>query len=368
MNINTKICHLTSVHNRYDVRIFWKECVSLQKEGFDLCLIVADNLGDEIKEGIKIYDVSKEKDRISRILNTPKKIRKKALEINADIYHFHDPELIPVGLNLIKKGKKVVYDVHEDVPRQLLSKPYLNKLIKPVISKSFEIFENRAAKKFSLIITATDFINERFLKLNKNSVSVKNYPIVNELNNETNYFLKPNKICYIGSISEVRGIKEIVKAMQFIDSEMNLAGNFNTNTLRNEVIKIQAWEKIIEHGFVGREQTAKILEESRVGIVTLYPTINYKDALPVKMFEYMMAGIPFVASNIELWEKIAEENNCGLIANPYKPEDIAEKINFLLQNPEKAKEMGENGKNAVLKKYNWDIEKEILIQSYKKFK
>jgi len=361
-----KICHLTSVHNRYDVRIFWKESVSLKKAGFDVSLIVADGFGDEIKEGVQIFDVSKETKRIKRILNTPKKVKAKAIEVNADVYHFHDPELIPTALKLIKKGKKVIYDVHEDVPRQLLTKPYLKDFIKPVISRIFEIFENRAAKKFTAIVAATDFIKERFLEINKNSYSVKNYPIISELNNEKDYFSKENKICYIGSISEVRGIKEIVSAMKFIDSEMELAGNFNTNTLRGEVIKIDGWQKITEHGFVGREKTAEILAQSRVGLVTLYPTINYKDALPVKMFEYMMAGIPFVASDIELWKTIANENNCGLTANPYKPDDIAEKVNFLLQNSEQANKMGQNGKKAIKEKFNWGIESQILIEVYKK--
>jgi len=361
-----KICHLTSVHSRYDVRIFWKECVSLKKAGFDVSLIVADGLGDEIKKGVHIFDVSKETKRINRILKSPKRVKAKAIEINADVYHFHDPELIPIALKLIKEDKKVIYDVHEDVPRQLLTKPYLKKFIKPFISRIFEIFENRAAKKFSAIVTATDFIKDRFLDINKNSYSVKNYPIISELNNEKDYFSKENRICYIGSISEVRGIKEIVSAMRFIESQMDLAGNFNTNTLRDEVIKIDGWEKVSEHGFVGREKTAEILAQSRVGLVTLYPTINYKDALPVKMFEYMMAGIPFVASNIELWKSIADENNCGLIANPYKPDDIAEKVNFLLQNPEQANEMGQNGKKAIKEKFNWAIESQILIEVYKK--
>jgi glycosyltransferase involved in cell wall biosynthesis len=223
---------------------------------------------------------------------------------------------------------------------------------------------NYSPNLISLIVAATDFICNRFLKINPNSVSVKNFPIIEEFDLNNDYFSKKIRICYIGSISEVRGIKEIVSAMCNIDCELNLAGNYNTDTLRAEVSKIDGWQKIIEYGFVNREQTKRILQESRVGLVTLYPTINYKEALPVKMFEYMMAGIPFVASNIELWKSIAEENNCGLIADPYNPQDIADKVNALLNNPQKAKEMGENGKKAILEKYNWNIEFDFLLKAY----
>jgi glycosyltransferase involved in cell wall biosynthesis len=364
MPLKIKVCHITSVHPRNDVRIFHKECKSLHQSGYEVSLVVADGLKDEVRDSLSIFDVGKETKRVKRILRTPRKILKKAIEIDADIYHFHDPELIFTGLKLLKKGKKVIYDVHEDVPRQLLTKPYLKGFVKPILAKITERFENRAAKKFSMIVAATDFIRDRFLKINPRSISVKNFPIVKEFEIESDYNIKPKAICYIGSISEVRGIKEIITSMQYLDCKMNLAGTFNTPTLRAEVSKIPGWEKVKEFGFVDRDQTKKILEDSRVGLVTLYPTINYKDSLPVKMFEYMMAGIPYVASNIELWQQITTDNNCGLTANPYDPKDIAQKVNELLKHPEKAKEMGLNGKKAVIEKFNWDKEFEVLLKFY----
>ncbi len=359
-----KICHLTSVHPRYDTRIFIKECISLQKNGFNVYLIVADDNGNETKENVKIYDVGKEKSRIFRMIKSPSKIYSKALEIDADIYHFHDPELISTGKKLVKKGKKVIYDTHEDVPLQILSKPYLNLFLKKIISNIFERYENKNVKKFTYIITATDFIKNRFLKINKNTESVKNYPIVKELKSDIIWQNKKNAVCYVGAIAGIRGVSEIVQAMEFTNCKLNLAGKFTDNKLRNEVMNYSSWNKVIEHGFASRELVKEIYEESKIGLVTLYPTINYIDALPVKLFEYMLAGIPVISSKIPLWQKIVEENKCGLCVNPYNPKEIADAINKILNDDKLAEEMGLNGQKAVIDKYNWAVEEKKLIEIY----
>ncbi len=338
----------------------------MQKNGFHVSLVVADDKGDEIKDNIQIFDVGKEASRLKRMIKSPSKIYAKALELDADIYHFHDPELISTGKKLINKGKRVIYDVHEDVPLQILSKPYLNLFLRKIISRIFEWYENKNVKNFSYVITATDFIKERFLKINKNSESIKNYPIVDELKINVNWSNKKDLVCYVGAIAKIRGISEIVKAMEFTDCKLNLAGKFTDEKLRNELIKYKSWNKVIEHGFANRELVKRIYEESKIGLVTLYPTINYKDALPVKLFEYMLAGIPVISSNIALWQKIVEENNCGLCVNPYNSKEIADAVNKIITNDELAESMGRNGQKAVIEKYNWAFEEEKIVEIYKR--
>ena len=363
-----KVCHLTSVHQRYDTRIFLKECTSLANAGYDVSLVVADGNGDEEKNGVKIYDVGKPSGRKERMLKTTKKVYQKALELDCDVYHFHDPELIQTSLKLRKKGKKVIYDVHEDLPRQILTKDYLPGIIRKSLAPVVELWENNAAKKFSHIITSTDFIRDRFYKVNPNSSAVKNYPILKELLITADWNERKPEVCYIGGITEPRGIVEIVRALEKTDTVLHLAGKFDSKATEEKVRKMPGWKKVKFYGFVDREQIKQILSSVQVGLVTLQPKINYLDSLPIKMFEYMAAGIPVVASNFPLWKKIVEQSKCGICVDPLNTDQIAEAINFLLNNPEEAKKMGDNGQKAAKEKYNWTIEERKLLSIYNKLK
>ncbi|WP_419773854.1 glycosyltransferase family 4 protein [Halarcobacter sp.] len=364
-----KITHLTSAHPRYDTRIFVKMCSSLAKKNdYKISLVVADGKGNELNNRVNIIDVGeKVGGRFSRMTKTVKKVFEKAKALDSDIYHLHDPELIPIGLKLKKLGKKVIFDAHEDLPKQILGKHYLNFFIKQILSKGFEFYEKITCKKFDYIITATPYIKEKFLKINKNSIDINNFPITNELINNTPWSEKKDKVCYVGGIAEVRGIKEIVKAMAYTDKgvKLTLAGTFSESLVEKEVKSYNEWKKVEELGFLNRERVSSVYGASKAGLVTLHPIINYIDALPVKMFEYMAAGIPIISSNIKYWEKIISENNCGICVDPMDSKEIANAINYIIANPKEAQKMGQNGKKVILEKYNWNIEEEKLFKIYK---
>jgi len=363
------ICHFTSAHRPDDVRIFHKECTTLAAAGFQVYL-VATNCEEEVKNGVHIINASVPvSGRFTRMWKTSKLVYKKALSLDADVYHFHDPELLRFALRLKRKGKKVIYDAHEDVPKQIMGKFWINKYLRKIVSSGFRWFENFVSKRLDYILTATPFIKDRFAEINPNVLDINNFPLLSELLEETSWSNKKNEICYLGGITQIRGSETLIDSLEFLNDDviLNFAGKYSPQSLRDTLITKKGWSKVNEMGFVSRTETAQVMANSKVGIVTFHPLPNHVDAQPNKMFEYMSAGIPVVGSNFPLWEAILIDNNCGVCVDPEDPKSVADGINYLLSNPEISEQMGKNGRKAVLSTYNWDAEGEKLVSVYRSF-
>jgi glycosyltransferase involved in cell wall biosynthesis len=360
-----RIVHLSSVHSRNDTRVFIKQCRSLASHGHDVTLVVADDQGEEHKDGVRILDVGRATGRIRRMITTTQRMLDEAVGLDAAVYHLHDPELMPVGLRLRKLKKKVIFDSHEDLPRELSGKTYLGAFATRLLPQAVGWYERYACRRFNGIVTATPFLRDKFLPVNRHTIDVNNFPVIAEFDTPVAWSEKRNEVCYVGSITALRGIREAVKACESLSSptRLNLVGRYD-DPVADEIRTYAGWARVNELGWLGRAGVSDVLRRSIAGLVTLHPARHYIDSLPVKMFEYMAAGIPVIASDFPLWRTIVKRNGCGLCVDPLDPKAIADAIDYLVLNPKTARRMGENGRRAVLKKFNWAVEEEKLLGFY----
>jgi len=360
-----RIVHLTTAHTRGDVRIFLKECLSLSSGGYEVHLMVADGLGPEEVSGVTIHDVGSVNGRFQRMLILPWRIYFKARKLHASIYHYHEPELHLIALPLLYGGARVIYDSHEDVPRAILSRPWISIRLRRLISKAFELFENFITKRISAVVGATDHIASRFCLINAKSVALNNYPLASEISDELMERPANRNVCYIGGISLPRGIVEMVTAMEHIDARLILAGPFNeTEAVEQSIKKLPGWEKVDYRGNVNRKEVQEIMASSQAGLLFFHPEPNHVDAQPNKMFEYMSAGLPVLASNFPLWKLTLEDIHAGWHADPLDTNAIAELIEKIFSDPDLSAEMGKRGRQTVLSRYQWRYEEEKLLSLY----
>ncbi len=361
--MNKKVCHISSVHYRYENRILLKECLSLSRAGYDVFYIVADGKGDEVYNGVKIIDVGNSQSRLHRILSTSKKLKNKTLELECKIVHFHDPELIFPGLKLMRKNLKVIYDIHEDVPLQIFHKHYLPGPSKKIISNIVKYVEDRAKKKFSYNIAANPVTYDKTKPITNNLEIIYNYPLlVPEIKD---WEEREDSAVYLGKLMQVRGLIEMLDAALLTDVKIHIIGEFESQELEQKALSHPGWGKIIYHGQLPWVEAAKIVQQAKYGLAPIYLTEFYREAMyPSKLFEYMMLGLVVIITQQEQWKQIIDRHHTGLTINEVTGENIAQALNYLAQNPAIAQKMSQAGRQAALQYYNWGIEEKKLLNIY----
>jgi glycosyltransferase involved in cell wall biosynthesis len=358
---------MTTVHTIRDPRIFHKQCRSLAALGYDVALIACHDRA-EVIDGVRIVPLERPRGgRLDRMARGGWRALRAAWAERADIYHLHDPELLWVGV-LLKLRGRVVYDVHEDVPKQVLSKHWLPVRTRALVSKAVALVEQLAARIVDGIVAATPTIARKFP--GPRTRVVQNFPEAafgRGVAAPPPLTGRPDAFVYTGGLMAIQGIREMAEAFAMLPPGMTgtVAGTFQPPEFQAEIAAMPGWQRVRFLGQVPRAEIVRAMDRANVGIVLNHPTPNYLDAYSTKMFEYMARGLPVVCSNFPLWTEIVAGAECGLTVDPRSAQAIADAIRSLNEDPELARRLGENGRRAIAERYNWEAELTKLEDLYR---
>lgn len=365
MENRIRVCHITSIHSCADDRIFGKECEALAAAGYEVHLI-APGGQEKIIGGIALHGAPAiEGDFFRRLKLTAEEYYPLAKEVNAHFYHLHDPELLELGKMLKRAGRVVIYDVRDNVADEIRADQSLGKLKRKFAAMRFEFKEYGLARTFDLVIGADSFIRDRFHHQGCLAVDINDYFSRDErLEIRADFSQKERAVCFIGDISAERGLFEMLDICNKLGCKLFLAGRFPAAADKEAAMKHSAWRLVEHYDVASRENIVKVLERSMAGVVLFHACQKFAEAEPRQFSDYMHGKIPIVCSDFQLWREIVEANQCGTCAPPLDTAAAGDRLNWLLNHRDKAREFGQNGANLAEQRYTWEAEKKKLLTCY----
>ena len=364
-----RVVQLSSVHATFDTRIFHKISKSLAAHGYDVDLII-QHTKNEIVDGVNIHALPVNSSKLKRLFITLPVLFIKAIQYpSSTIFHFHDPEILPLGFLLKWFGYKVIYDVHEDVPLDIKSKDWVPAIIRGILGRLVTHLELAATRKLDGVIVVAENVLERLDS--PKTYMVQNFPILSSFNGSDHEYKSDGNLFYVGDITRIRGAEEMVKVSSLVNEKYSrklvLAGKFSPPSLKNELESMEEWNETEFIGWISREELRSQMNVSSLGFMLLYPEPNHMRSQPNKLFEYMSGKIPVISANLPRYSEIVTKHNCGLLVNPKDIDEIKKAVCWILDHPDEAKAMGERGRQAVLSEYNWENELKNLLNLYSSF-
>jgi glycosyltransferase involved in cell wall biosynthesis len=368
----TKVIHLSVVHFPYDPRVVYREAFSIAKR-YETYLLIP-NADDSIHDNLRFVSLPYYPKLLKRLFFSHPVAFWKCLRIGAKVIHFHNAELLPVAFLLWLLGRKIIYDVHENVRKQWSAKAFNNNLVFRVF---FKLFDTIAQRRFHIIMAEWSY-QQTYQHLVKPSEVILNYPDIaffQPYKKEKNVtFNQPIEVFYIGQISLARGMDTLIRALVRLDTirpdfVVHLVGGFEFDIIDEQVFeKIEGYHKVKDrirfYGKIDAREGLKYAKNATVGFALLKPVGDFPESYPTKVFEYMALGLPFITSDFELYRPIVEQHQCGFCIDPNSDEILAEKILWLANNPIEANEMAVRGMVAVERYYNWQSEEQKLFRFY----
>jgi len=364
-----KIVHLTTVHNPHDTRILYRECVSLANNKFSVTLLACSNSPPEV-ENIHVINFPVPQSRLKRMTLTAFQFINVARKLDAQIYHFHDPELAPwmMLLKLIT-GKPVIFDVHENIIGSLSDRKWIPDLFKPFIFAATKTALPLLMRSFKIIFAEKSYPN--VYPWIKDYKIIYNFPSLAHFPKETSEKFDVFSLVYVGSITKERGLLDMLDALKLLQQQgrkvdLYLAGKphlKNQQTLKN-LIAERNLDNVHFLGYVPQPEALKLISRCHLGLAILHPVKNYVSSYPTKIFEYMGCGLPFITSDFPLYKEVTDKWHCGLTVTPQNVTQLAQVVGDCMDGRQDLANMGRMGKQAVSEEYNWHNEEKALLSLY----
>lgn len=356
-----QIVHFSTVHPPDDIRIFFKECISLAKAGFSVTLVARGEGSTNLVHGVTCRTVKIPQNRALRMTVGQLRMMAALVTLRGDLFHFHDPELMPAALALRLMGRRVVFDSHEHVAKDLGEKPWLSGLGRWVAGLCGRALEWVAAYSMSGIVITTPGMQRAYAR--GQTVLVRNLPKLEEFRELPAWEQRRPIVCYVGLVNELRGSRQIARLATRTSARIVVAGRLPDDE-RRKLQQERGWRLVEYRGVLDRSQIVSLLSEAQVGLAILLPRRNVDDSIPTKLLEYLAAGIPVIASDFPSWRALSQGIDCVTFVDPLDEDALARSVNALLGNPARMQVMGRLGRELVLKRFVWEREFDTLLSFY----
>ncbi|HYD64542.1 glycosyltransferase [Azospirillum sp.] len=362
-----RVVHMSSVHSWKDPRILLKQCASLAQAGWEVHLVVANGPGGTV-DGVRIHVVPGAAGRLGRMTRTAFRVWRRALALDADIYHLHDPELVPWGLLLRARGRRVVYDVHEDYVTGIAQAPYLPRPVARLAGRLYGALERLAAPAFDIVI-AEAYYARRFPR----GVPVLNHPRLDAFRDAAFDGREAPaggvRLLYTGNVTEGRGALLHAAALAALpDAHLHFAGRCPAALAERIIRAAGGPERVSFDGidaYVPFERMLDTYRQPWTAALALFPdSPHYREKELTKLFEYMAAGLPLLCSDFPVWRRLVE--GVGLTVDPTDPAAIAAAVARLHGDPALYRSLARNGRHAAFERFDWAIQADRLAGLYRR--
>ena len=371
--MSLRICHITSMHPWFDDRVYERAARGQARAGHEVTMI-AEYEREETRAGVRIIPLKARNGWRRRVLSSWEAWRE-ARRVEADVYHFHDPDLIPWMLCLRTERRAVVYDIHEYYPSRLQD-ARLPRWLKSLLLPVWRGIDGWLARRFDGLVFVSESLSELYTRRGTHGIVVHNSVDMERL---ALVFTDPPKesrpvIYTSGTNSPARNCMQSVEALprlirEFPDVLMRFVGRYRPEGydagLRARAAELGVAEHLELQEMYPWEENFNRTARAHIGCVFYADTANNRIGLPNRLFEYMFCGVALLAEDFPEVRRIVTDADCGVLVDSSKPESIAEGALELLRNPARLQEMAVNGRRAIREKYNFGLELKKMDDFYR---